>query len=46
MRLAGLAVGCADERDANALSTQVHQHPAMEELVVWMREDDEQRRAA
>jgi hypothetical protein len=46
MGLAGLTVSGADERDANTLLTQVHQHPAMKELVVWMREDDEQRRAA
>jgi hypothetical protein len=46
MRLAGLAVGRADERHANPLLTEVHQHAAMEDLVVWVREDDEQRRAA
>jgi hypothetical protein len=45
MRLACLAVGGTDERDADALLTQVHQYAAMEDLVVWMREDDEQRRA-
>ena len=43
MRLAGLAVGRADERDANTLLTEVHQHPAMEES---RRLDARGRRAA
>jgi hypothetical protein len=46
MRLARLAVGGADERDSNTLLTEVHQHAAMEDLVVGMREHYEQRRAA
>jgi hypothetical protein len=46
MRLSGFAVGRANGRDANALLTEVHQHPAMEDLVVWVREDDQQRRTA
>ena len=42
MRLTRLAVGGADERDSNPLLTEVHQHAAMEDLVVGMREGDEQ----
>jgi hypothetical protein len=46
MRFAGLAIGGADERHANTQLTQVHQYSAMENFIVWMSEDDEQRRAA
>ena len=46
MRLARLAVRGADERDANAVLTEVRQHAAMKDFVVGMREHDEQRRAA
>jgi hypothetical protein len=46
MRFAGLAVRGAGKGYANALLTEVHQHAAMKELVVWMREDDQQRCAA
>jgi hypothetical protein len=45
MRLACLAVRGTRERHANALLTEVRQHAAMEDLVVGMREDDEQGRA-
>jgi hypothetical protein len=41
VRLAGLAVGRADERDARATLGQVRQHAAMKDLVVGMSEGDE-----
>jgi len=44
MRLARLTVGGTDERDAHAVFAQVRQHACVKDLVVRMREDDEQRR--
>ena len=45
MRLARLAVRGTRERHANTLFTEMRQHAAMKDLVVGMREDDEQGRA-
>jgi hypothetical protein len=46
MRPASLAVRGTRERHANPQFTEVRQHPAMKNLIVGMREDDEQGRAS
>ena len=42
MRFAGFAVGGAGERDAHPAFAEVREHAAVEDLVVGMREDDEE----
>ena len=42
MRLAGLSVGGAGKRDAHSPFAEVREHAAVEDLVVGMREDDQE----
>jgi hypothetical protein len=45
VRLAGLTVGRARERDASSSCTKMRQDAAVKDLIVRVRQHDEQRRA-